>query len=123
MSHFTKVRTQLRNLETVKQALEELGYTVTEGSVRGYGAQQTRADLVVSTGSPYDIGFRREGQNIVMVADFWGLRVDREQFLHQVSQQYAYITVMEQAQIQGWQAVNEERQPDGSIRLVMQRWE
>jgi hypothetical protein len=77
----------------------------------------------VSTGSPYDIGFRREGQNIVMVADFWGLRVDREQFLHQVSQQYAYITVMEQAQIQGWQAVNEERQPDGSIRLVMQRWE
>jgi hypothetical protein len=123
MSHFTKVRTQLRNLQTVKQALEALGYTVTEGPVRGYGSQQTRADLVVRTGTAYDIGFRREGQNVVMVADFWGLRIDRGQFLHQVSQRYAYLTVVEQAQTQGWQMATEERQTDGSIRLVMQRWE
>lgn len=122
MSHFTRVRTQLRNIETVKQALTDLGYHVTDGSVRGYGGQRADADLVVNTGGQYDIGFRREGENVVMVADFWGLKVNREQFLAQVSQRYAYLTVVEQAQAQGWQSVVEEKQPDGSIRLVMQRW-
>jgi hypothetical protein len=122
MSHFTRVRTQLRNIETVKQALEDLGYAVTEGPVRGYQGQLENADLVVNTGSSYDLGFRKEGENVVMVADFWGLRINREQFVKQVSQRYAYLTVMEQAQSQGWQSVTEETQPDGSIRLVMQRW-
>jgi Protein of unknown function (DUF1257) len=122
MSHFTRVRTQLRNLETVKQALAELGYSVTEGSVHGYRGNEVDADLIVQINDSYDIGFRQEADQIVMVADFWGLRIDREEFLKTLSQKYAYLTIMEQAQSQGWQAMNEELQPDGSIRLVMQRW-
>jgi hypothetical protein len=122
MSHFTRVRTQLRNIDTVKQALENLGYAVTEGKVRGYQGNLESADLVVNVGSTYDIGFRREGENVVMVADFWGLKINRDQFLKQVSQKYAYLTIMEQAESQGWQSVTEEVQADGSIRLVMQRW-
>ncbi|GAB4470305.1 MAG: DUF1257 domain-containing protein [Anaerolineae bacterium] len=123
MSHFTRVRTQLRSIEMVKKALEDLGYHVHEsGMVSGYGQQQTHADLVVSTDSKYDIGFRREGDAVVMVADFWGLHIDRQAFLNQVAQRYAYLTVMEQAQMQGWTAMSEELQADGSIKLVMQRW-
>ncbi len=123
MSHFTRVRTQLRSIEMVKKALEDLGYQVQEsGMVSGYGRQQTHADLVVSTGSSYGIGFRKEGDAVVMVADFWGLHIDRQAFLNQVAQRYAYLTVMEQAQVQGWTAVSEELKEDGSIRLVMQRW-
>lgn len=122
MSHFTRVRTQLRNIDTVKQALENLGYAVAEGKVRGYQGNLEQADLVVNVGSSYDIGFRKEGENVVMVADFWGLKINREQFLKQVSQKYAYLTIMEQAESQGWQSVTEETQADGSIRLVMQRW-
>ena len=122
MSHFTRVQTQLRNIETVKQALMELGYSVTEGMVRGYRDNEATADLVVHVSDNYDIGFRQEASQIVMVADFWGLKINREDFLKSVTQKYAYITVMEQAQSQGWQAMTEEKQPDGSIRLVMQRW-
>ena len=122
MSHFTRVQTQLRNIETVKQALMELGYSVTEGMVRGYRDNEATADLVVHVSDNYDIGFRQEASQIVMVADFWGLKINREDFLKRVTQKYAYITVMEQAQSQGWQAMTEEKQPDGSIRLVMQRW-
>src|SRR5690606_148864 len=140
MSHFTRVRTQLRDLQTVRRALEDLGYEVEEGrTVRGYGGQETDADLIVRTGSQYDLGFRQGGgatlmvadlsgprvarRPVVKVADFWGLRVDREAFLNRLTQRYAYLTVLEQAQTQGWQSVTEETQPDGSIRLVMQRWE
>src|SRR5690606_7714101 len=106
MSHFTRVRTQLRDLDTVRRALEDLGFEVVENApVRGYNGQQERADLVVQTGSEYNLGFRREGQNVVMVADFWGLRIDREGFLNRVTQRYAYLTVLDQAQKQGWQSV------------------
>ncbi len=122
MSHFTRVKTQLKNVETLKAALKDIGYTVEIGNVRGYNGQLANADLVVRTGQDYDIGFRREGDEMVMVADFWGLRIDRAAFLNEISQRYAYRTVMEQAEQQGWSSVSEEVQPDGSIRLVMQRW-
>ena len=123
MSHFTRVTTQLRDMVILQQALEQLGYDVAgAGPIRGYGGQQVNADLVIDTGSSYDIGFLQEDDQIELIADFWGLKVDREKFLNQVIQRYAYLTVVEQAQAQGWSTLTEEVQPDGSIRLVMQRW-
>ena len=122
MSHFTRVRTQLRNIETVKKALEDLGYKVEEGTVRGYAGQQANAELVVRLDGKFDMGFRREGSNVVMVADFWGLRINREEFLQKLAQRYAYVTIVEQAEQTGFQMMTEEVQQDGSIRLVMQRW-
>jgi hypothetical protein len=122
MSHFTRIRTKLTDIHTVQKALEELGYTVLSGRVRGYRGQETEADLVVKTDSGYDIGFRDEGSAVVMVADLWGLRINRDEFLNKVAQKYAYITVVEQAKEQGWQMATEENQEDGSIRLVLQRW-
>lgn len=122
MSHFTRVRTQLRDLETVRRALVELGHSVTSGQVRGYGSQQAEADLVVRLDGGYDVGFRQDGQLVTMVADFWGLKTTPEQFLSKVTQKYAYLTVLDQAVDQGWQVVGEESQPDGSIRLVVERW-
>jgi hypothetical protein len=122
MSHFTRIRTKLTDIHTVQKALEELGYTVLSGRVRGYRGQEAEADLVVKTDSGYDIGFRDEGSTVVMVADLWGLRINRDEFLNKVAQKYAYITVVEQAQAQGWQMATEENQEDGSIRLVLQRW-
>lgn|SRR5574341_1757021 len=123
MSHFTRVRTQLRDIETVRRALADLGYDVTDGAVRGHGGQQTEADLVIKMDNGYDIGFRLEEGTVSLVADFWGLRIRREAFLQKVAQKYAYLTVLDQAGQQGWQTVTEEVQQDGSIRLVMQRWQ
>ena len=122
MSHFTRIRTQLRDIETVRHALEDLGYQVEEGDVRGFMRQRAQADIVVRMGGDYDIGFQKVGDTITLVADFWGLRIDREAFLQQVTQRYAYITVLDQAQAQGFQVVTQETQQDGSLRLVMQRW-
>jgi len=123
MSHFTRVRTKLRNLTVVQRALEDLGYNVeTEAKVRGYG-DRADADLVVRMDGKYDIGFsERPNGEVYMVADTWGLKVDRDDFLHEVTQRYAYLTVMEQADAQGFRVTTEENQADGSIRLVMQRW-
>jgi len=122
MSHFTRIRTQLRDLQVLRRSLTDLGYSLTEGNVVGYGGQHTQTDLVVKQDNGPEIGFRKEGQQIVLVADFWGSTINRDEFLGKVCQRYAYLTVLEQTSSQGWQSVAEEVQPDGSIRLVMQRW-
>ena len=122
MSHFTRVRTQLRDLDTVRQALTNLGYNVRSGEVRGYGRERATADVVVEVSSGYDIGFRHDGKVVSLVGDFWGLKVKPDEFIAKVTQQYAYVTVMNQATEQGWQVVGEDKQPDGSIKLVVERW-
>ena len=86
MSHFTRVRTKLRNLSVVQRALEDLGYKVeADSKVRGHG-HRADADLVVRMDGKYDIGFteRRNG-DVDMVADIWGLKINRDDFLHEVT--------------------------------------
>lgn len=124
MSHFTRVRTQLRNLHILQTALEDLKFEVVPQSViRGYNGNAAQADLVVRMPGQYDVGFRQQDSGEVeMVADFWGLKVNRTEFLNQVTQRYAYHTVVEQAEAQGFQVVTEQNEQDGSIRLVVQRW-
>ena len=124
MSHFTRIQTQIRNIGTLQRALEDLGYDVTQDAqVRGYRGAHTNADLVVRLDGSFDVGFtRQKDEQVAMVADFWGLKVDKNTFLNSVTQKYAYLTVMEQAAAQGFQMVTEENQADGSIRLVVQRW-
>jgi hypothetical protein len=122
MSHFTRVKTQLTDIQTVKRALEELGHTVKSGPVHGYRGQETQADLVVRLDDRVDVGFRQDGKAVSMVGDFWGSPTGAQEFLNKVSQRYAYLTVIEQTTEQGWQKVTEETQVDGSVRLVLQRW-
>ncbi|MBN1310846.1 MAG: DUF1257 domain-containing protein [Anaerolineae bacterium] len=122
MSHFTRVKTQLKDIKMVGRALEDLGHKIESGKVRGYGERKAPADLVVRLNDRYDIGFRQEGDTVSMVADLWEVPIDADRFLSQVSQRYAYLTVVEQTASQGWQVVTEENQADGSVRLVMQRW-
>ncbi|HIE53158.1 MAG TPA: DUF1257 domain-containing protein [Armatimonadetes bacterium] len=124
MSHFTKIETQIRNLTMLRRALDDLGYEyeVGEVKVRGFGGQTTLADLVIRQPNGYDIGFRWANGQYEMVADLWGLRVDREKFLHALTQRYAYHTIRAEAEAQGFAVVEEGIQPDGSIKLRVERW-
>ena len=122
MSHFTRVRTQLHHLDTVRRALEDLGYTVGKGDVRGFGDQHVVADLVVRVDGSHDIGFRQTRGSVEMVADFWEMNINQQEFLQKVTQRYAHLTVLDQAAKQGFAVVAEETLEDGSVRLVMQRW-
>ena len=47
MSHFSTVKTELRQLEPLVQALNDLGYSPEQGErpVRGYRGQTVTADL------------------------------------------------------------------------------
>jgi hypothetical protein len=60
MSHFSTLKTELRDRQALLLALADLGHTPAEGSlpVRGYRGQTVTAELAVSQEGGADIGFR-----------------------------------------------------------------
>ncbi len=124
MSHFSKIKVEIRDEECLLRALEDLGYRYQRnGEIRGFGGQRMRVDVAIPQEGGYDIGFLREGEEFRMVADLWGLKVDKDEFLQRVKQRYAYHVVLKQAKTQGFRVVEEQECEDGTIRLVCEREE
>lgn len=123
MSHFTTVKIQIRNGETLHQVLNELGYRVEcDRNVRGYQGNTTQADYVVRQSNGYDLGFRRSGETYDLIADFWGAKINQQEFVNAISQKYAHKTLMKTAQEQGFNIEEEEVLSDGTVRVVVGRW-
>lgn len=126
MSHFSNIKTQIRNLEALQAALTRLGVDWEAGpaTVRGYQGQTVKAEVVVKQENNYDLGFCWNGQAYELVADlqYWQQPLSVEGFLQKVTQGYALETILTETGKQGFQVSEEQRQQDGSIRLVVQRW-
>ncbi|NES18323.1 MAG: DUF1257 domain-containing protein [Symploca sp. SIO3E6] len=126
MSHFSNIKTQIRNLVSLEAALTDLGIDWQSGprSVRGYRNQTHNAEVVIEQDNSYDIGFSWNGQEYELVADlqYWQQPWSVDGFLNRVTQRYAYQTVMKETSKQGFQVAEEQKNEDGSIRLVVQRW-
>ncbi|HEY9872087.1 MAG TPA: DUF1257 domain-containing protein [Candidatus Obscuribacterales bacterium] len=126
MSHFSNIKTQIRNLNSLQAALTDLGIDWKPGpqSVRGYRGQTRTAEVVIEQNNGYDIGFSSNGQEYELVADlqFWQQNWSVDGFLNRVTQRYAYHTVLSETSKQGFEIAEQQKNEDGSIRLVLQRW-
>lgn len=106
MSHFVRIKTRIserRHLVSALQAMH-LEYRASEHEdlvVGGYHGATERADIVVATGTSYDIGLRVLEGCYETVADWWGVQqgvLRKESFLQQLHREYAHQTVLEYAQ-------------------------
>ena len=128
MSHFTRVRTRITDREKLKLALGDLRHSYKEDTVvRGYMGQKLKADVVVSPGGAYDIGFEKaKDGSYQVVADWWGVTQEcglkEQDFLQPVVQRYAYHTVGEQVAKQGFQVVQETVGADPTVKVTVRRW-
>jgi hypothetical protein len=128
MSHFATVQTRITDLACLKQALADLGHAVEEGAadVRGYRGAREKADLVVRTGSAYDVGVRRVGDAYELVADWWGVEtgtgITQEQFVTRLTQRYAYHKVLTEVRKRGFTVTEEQTQADQTIKVVVRKW-
>lgn len=126
MSHFSNIKTQIRNLTSLEAALTDLGVDWKSGprSVRGYQGQTRNAEVVIEQDNGYDVGFSWNGKDYELVTDmqYWQQPWSVDGFLKRVTQRYAYHTVMNETAKQGFQVAEEQKNEDGSIRLVVQRW-
>lgn len=128
MSHFSQIKTKLRNLTALQAALTDVGAEWKSGpeAVRGYQGKTETAEVVIEQTNGYDIGFKfnPETGDYELVADlqYWQQPLSVDGFLNRVTQRYAYHTVMSETARQGFQVAEQQTHQDGSIRLVLQRW-
>lgn len=126
MSHFSQIKTQIRDLTSLQTALTDIGVEWKAGpqAVRGYRNQTHTAEVAIEQENGYDIGFSWNGQEYELVADlqYWKQPWSVDGFLNRVKQRYAFHTVVKETARQGFQVSEQEQQKDGSIRLVLQRW-
>ncbi|UUO13142.1 DUF1257 domain-containing protein [Dolichospermum heterosporum] len=123
MSHFTTIKVQIKQGEVLLQVLKELGYQVEQNTqVRGYMGDKTNAEYVIKQSNGYDLGFRKNGESYELVADFWGAKINQQEFINNISQKYAHKTLMETIQTEGFSVEEEEVLADGTVRVLVGRW-
>lgn len=126
MSHFTKIKTTLTDLNLLKQSLADLSisFDSTIKSMKGYKSQEHFANLVIKQSNGYDIGFTWNGREYQLIADlqFWQQPWSVETFLDKINQRYAYNSIIKATDVTGFQIVQEVNQENGSIKLTLQRW-
>ena len=120
MSHFSQIKTQIRNLTSLEAALTDLGIDWKSAKeVRGYRGLTNTAEIVIEQKNGYDVGFSWNGTEYELVADlqFWQQAWSVDGFLNKVTQRYAYHTVVNESAKQGFQ-VSEQKK----IKMVRSAW-
>jgi hypothetical protein len=91
--------------------------------VRGYSGNRERAEVLVNTGSQYDIGFQRKAENYEVVADWWGVEgntpLRQQSFIQQVNRQYAYNLIRDQAREQNLIVEEEQTLENGDVVILL----
>ncbi len=124
MSHFSRVRTKLVRRDLIEGALKDLGYQPERGelTIQGFGGARTAVEIRVRTRRPgYEIGLRRVGDAYEVVADWWGIEIDRKKFVEDLTRRYAYRVARAKLEEQGFALASEETAADGRIHLVLRR--
>ena len=128
MSHFSRIKTKIKNKPELEEALLLLQYDVQEDQelkvtgAHGIKHETVTADLAIGS----DIGFRLNPmtKEYELVADLetWNQPIPVERFLDKVNQQYARMTVHNTIKEMGFQVEEEWEMDDNSIELTVTRW-
>ena len=125
MSHFSTIKTQIKNKPELIEALQLLQYDVQENQelINPLDHQHEKVKVDVAIGN--DIGFRlnKEGE-YELVADIqtWKDPVPPKRFVEKVTQQYAIRTIVSTVNEDGFNVEKENIDRDGSVELLCTRW-
>ena len=125
MSHFSTIKTKIKNKPELLEALQLLQYDVQEDQelINPLDHQHERVKVDVSIGT--DIGFRLNSDGeYELVADIqtWNQPIPPERLIEKVTQQYARMTIHNTIKEQGFQVAEEWEMDDNSIEITATRW-
>ena len=129
MSHFSTIKTQLREAEPLIKALNNLGYLINEEEkfIKGYKGKFTAVDISMNLPSDTKVGFKWDNNSnayeLVTDLDLWKFELPVERFISKVTQMYAYQTIISKTKEDGYQIVEQKNKNDGSIELVLTKWD
>ena len=125
MSHFSTIKTKIKNKPELIEALQLLQYDVQEDQelINPINHQHEKVKVDVSIGN--DIGFRLNSNGeYELVADIqtWNQSIPPERLIEKVTQQYARMTIHNTVKEMGFQVEEEWEMDDNSIELTVTRW-
>jgi len=125
MSHFSTIKTKIKNKPELIEALQLLQYDVHEDQelINPIEHQHEKVKVDVSIGT--DIGFRLNNNGeYELVADIqtWNQPIPPERLIEKVTQQYARMTIHNTIKEQGFQVAEEWEMDDNSIEITATRW-
>ena len=129
MSHFSTIKTKLQDAEPLIKALNNLGYKINqeEKFVKGYRGKFTAVDISINLPGETKVGFKWDNisnsYELVTDLDLWKFELPVERFISKVTQMYAYETIISKTKVDGYQIVEQKNQNDGSIELVLTKWD
>ena len=126
MSHFSYIKTRIQNLGYLEKALNKLNihYELDSKIIKGYDNDSLLVDLIIPQKNGYDIGFKWNGVNYELVTDlsFWDQKYSNETFMDKLTQTYASQIILNETKKQGFNNIEEKTNIDGSISIVLERW-
>ena len=122
MSHFTEIKTQIKDMEALRLACQELGLNLLQDAeARGYYENKTKGDYVVQLKGPYDIALNKQADGTFgITSDLWNGYVEKEvgQKYGKLLQLYGVHKATIEARKKGLSVLRRQKQ-DGSIKLVL----
>ena len=129
MSHFSTIKTQLKDKDTLLEALNLLQYNVNEKQdlvIENPSHAEEHPVMNACVAVAPDIGFcwNEQTQSYDLYSDdqTWSLNVPPSRFIDKVTQQYARMTIHNTMKEEGWQVAEEWEMDDNSIELTLTRW-
>ena len=124
MSHFTTIKTEIYDLDILKQTLSDLRHEFGVGmKIRGFQGERA-VDLAVRFGSRFCIGFKKDPKTYFY--EVYGedelLRLGEVQRrINQIRQEYAYRKILRVVRSRGFALAQEERLQTGIIKLTLRK--
>lgn len=126
MSHFTRIKTSIRDLPTLQNVLTQLdvSWEKINAPIRGYQNQTHDAELIIPQADSIDIGFAFNGESYELIADksFWQQTLSMEVFLDRINQVYAAELLNKELKTLGFATVSYVETEQGVIDLVAEKW-
>jgi len=124
MSHFSTIKTKIKDKEILIEALNLLQYNVQNDQELINPINHRHEKVKVDVSITDDVGFKWNGDSYDLVADeqTWDLDVPVQRFIDKLTQQYAIQNIKKVTAKDGFTIENEIKNVNGEVELVVTRW-
>ena len=120
MSHFTEIKTQIRDIDALREGCTELGLELLENTeARGFGSKRQHGEYVIRLRGPYDIALNKQPDSTYgLTTDWWNNHVEREvgKGYGLLLQRYGVCKTIREARKRG-HMVRRHKLKDGAVKL------
>ena len=123
MSHISVMKIAFADKDLLKQALLDMGFEIMEGDDLKItdGTKSMKVDFQIKVPYTEPVGFRKGKNGWHLTADWFRVNLDRKEFENRLKQRYAYLSVKQSFERQGFNISEESRDETQRIHIVLRR--